>query len=144
MYGGKILQIGTLDEVFNKPSSRYVADFVGVENLFHGKSVIRDDLAEISIDGLKLVSSTLKSGEVSVSIRPEDILVSKAPIESSARNSFSGVLTETIKMKSTVKVVVDAGIPFRVVLTKRAYDDMGLSPGMTLYLTFKASVTHIF
>jgi molybdate transport system ATP-binding protein/molybdate/tungstate transport system ATP-binding protein len=39
--------------------------------------------------------------------------------------------------------VVDTGIPFKVILTKRAYEDMGLSAGMPVYLTFKASVTHI-
>jgi molybdate transport system ATP-binding protein/molybdate/tungstate transport system ATP-binding protein len=143
MHGGRILQIGTPDEVFNKPNSRFVADFVGVENLFRGHAVIRDDLSEISVDGIKVISTTLKSGDVSVSIRSEDILVSKEPIESSARNSFSGVLLETIRMKSTVKLVVDTGIPFKVILTKRAYEDMGLSAGMPVYLTFKASVTHI-
>lgn len=143
MHGGKILQIGTPDEVFRKPNSTFVADFVGVENLFHGKAVIQGDLAEISVNGLKVVSSTLKSGNVSLSIRPEDILISKNPIESSARNSFSGVIAEVSRMKSTVKVVIDAGIPFRVVLTKRDYDDMGLSIGKKVYLTFKASATHI-
>lgn len=143
MHGGKILQIGTPDEVFRKPNSTFVADFVGVENLFHGKAVIQGDLAEISVNRLKVVSSTLKSGNVSLSIRPEDILISNDPIESSARNSFSGVVAEVSRMKSTVKVVIDAGIPFRVILTKRDYDDMGLSIGKKVYLTFKASATHI-
>ncbi|WP_321428819.1 ATP-binding cassette domain-containing protein [uncultured Methanolobus sp.] len=143
MHGGKIHQIGTPDEVFRKPNSAFVADFVGVENLFHGTSVIRDDLSEIWANGLTIISSTLKSGNVSVSIRPEDILVSKTPIDSSAQNSFSGVLTEITRMKSTVNLVIDSGIPFRVVLTKRAYDDMGLYVGSWVYLTFKASATHI-
>ena len=143
MHGGKIHQIGTPDEVFRKPNSAFVADFVGVENLFHGTSVIRDDLAEIWVNGLTIISSTLKSGDVSVSIRPEDILLSKNPIDSSAQNSFSGVLTEITRMKSTINLVIDSGIPFRVVLTKRAYDDMGLYPGSWVYLTFKASATHI-
>ena len=143
MHGGKIHQIGTPDEVFRKPNSTFVADFVGVENLFHGKAVIKDELAEIRINDLTIISSTLRSGDVSISIRPEDILISKDPIDSSARNSFSGVLAEVTKTKSTVKLVIDTGIPFHAVLTKRAYDDMGVFPGSEIYLTFKASATHI-
>ncbi|MDY0388694.1 MAG: ABC transporter ATP-binding protein [Methanolobus sp.] len=143
MHGGKIHQIGSPDEVFRKPNSRFVADFVGVENLFHGKAVVKDDLAEIYVNGLKIISSILRSGDVSVSIRPEDILISKNPIYSSATNAFTGTLTEISRMRSTVKLVIDAGIPFRVVLTKRAYDDMELSIGADVYLTFKASATHI-
>lgn len=143
MYKGKIHQVGTPDEVFRKPNSAFVADFVGVENLFHGTSVIRDEQSEIWVNGLIIISSTLKSGDVSVSIRPEDILLSKDPIDSSAQNSFSGVLTEITRMKSTVNLVIDSGIPFKVVLTKRAYDDMGLYVGSWVYLTFKASTVHI-
>jgi molybdate transport system ATP-binding protein/molybdate/tungstate transport system ATP-binding protein len=73
---------------------------------------------------------------------PEDILISKDSIDSSARNSFSGVLAEVTRIKSTVKLIIDTGIPFHVVLTKRAHDDMGLFPGSEIYLTFKASATH--
>ncbi|MGM0770957.1 MAG: TOBE domain-containing protein [Halobacteriota archaeon] len=143
MHKGKILQVGTPDEVFSKPSSRYVADFVGVENLFHGKAVIKGDLTEISVDGLKVISSTLKSGDVSLSVRPEDIFVSKDHIETIASNSFSGTLVEVSRMRSTVKLVIDAGTHFRVVLTKRTFDEMGISIGEKVYLTFKASAAHI-
>lgn len=73
---------------------------------------------------------------------PGDILISKDPIDSNARNSFSGVLAEVTKTKSTVKLIIDTGIPFHLVLTKRAYDDMGLFPSSEIYLTFKASATH--
>ncbi|MBN2110661.1 MAG: ABC transporter ATP-binding protein [Methanosarcinaceae archaeon] len=143
MHEGRIHQTGTPDEVFRKPNSRFVADFVGVENLFHGRSVIRDDISEIEVNGSIMFSSTLRSGDVSVSIRPEDILVTKEHIESSARNSFSGVVTDVTRMRSTVKLVIDAGIPFRVELTTRAFDKMKLNTGMKVYLTFKASATHL-
>ncbi|WMW22695.1 TOBE domain-containing protein [Methanolobus mangrovi] len=69
-------------------------------------------------------------------------MISKDPIDPSASNSFSGVLSEVIRMRSTVKLMIDAGIPFRVVLTKRAYGDMQLSIGSNVCLTFKASATH--
>lgn len=143
MHGGKIHQVGTPDEVFRKPNSKFVADFVGVENLFHGNSVIFNDLSEIEVNGHTIISSTRREGDVVISIRPEDILISNDPIDSSARNSFTGVVSDVIRMKSTIKLVIDTGIPFRVVLTKRAYDDMKLSTGSEVYLTFKASAVHL-
>lgn len=143
MHEGKIHQVGTPDEVFRKPNSTFVADFVGVENLFHGKAVMKDDLSEIKVNGLIITSTSPGDGDVVVSIRPEDILISKVPIDSSARNSFSGVVSEVIRMKSTIKLLIDTGLLFRVVLTKRAYDDMELSQGSKVHLTFKASATHI-
>jgi iron(III) transport system ATP-binding protein len=37
MNGGKIEQIGTPEEIYNRPRSRFVADFVGSANLIEGK-----------------------------------------------------------------------------------------------------------
>ena len=36
MNGGKIEQIGTPEEIYNRPHSRFVADFVGSANLIRG------------------------------------------------------------------------------------------------------------
>jgi molybdate transport system ATP-binding protein/molybdate/tungstate transport system ATP-binding protein len=144
MCGGRIIQVGTPDEVFRRPNSKFIADFVGVANLFRGRSAVHDDLSEVRIDGISVVSSTIASGDVSVSIRPEDILISKREIDSSARNSFSGVITEVKDMGGIVRAVVDVGLPFVVALTKRSYDDLRLAPGTRVRIVFKASAVHIF
>ncbi len=43
-----------------------------------------------------------------------------------------------------VKVWVDAGIPFMVMLTRRGCQEMDLSEGDHVYLTFKATAVHVF
>jgi len=98
MGNGQIIQVGAPDDVFRKPNSEFIADFVGVENLFRGKSVVHDTISEVHADGICILSSTLKSGDVSISIRPEDILISKKEIDSSARNSFSGEIMEGLRI----------------------------------------------
>ena len=103
MCGGRIIQVGAPDEVFRRPNSEFIADFVGVENLFRGKSVVHDDIALVHADGMSMVSSSLKSGDVSISIRPEDILISKKEIETSARNSFYGEITEVKNMGTIIE-----------------------------------------
>jgi molybdate transport system ATP-binding protein/molybdate/tungstate transport system ATP-binding protein len=142
MNEGKIIQIGKPDEVFKKPKSEFVANFVGVENLFKGNSTINNGISNININGINVVSTTCKSGGWIVSVRPEDILVSKKSIESSARNSFNGKITDIVDKGAIIKIVVDCGIPFSAIITRRSFDDMELTKGMSAYLTFKASDVH--
>jgi molybdate transport system ATP-binding protein/molybdate/tungstate transport system ATP-binding protein len=142
MNEGKIIQIGKPDEVFKKPKSEFVANFVGVENLFKGNSTINNGISDININGINVVSTTCKSGDWIVSVRPEDILVSKKSIESSARNSFNGKITDIVDKGAIIKIVVDCGITFSAIITRRSFDDMELTKGMSAYLTFKASDVH--
>ena len=144
MNEGEIIQVGKPNEVFRKPSSKFVADFLGVDNLFKGESTIDKGVSHIDVNGISIASTTLESGKVYVSIRPEDILVSKNRIESSARNSFQGKIDSIVDEGITVKLIVDIGIPFAVVITKQSFDDMGLASGIPVYITFKASAVHTF
>lgn len=144
MGSGQIIQVGAPDDVFRKPNSKFIADFVGVENLFHGRSVVYDGISKVHTDGICMVSSTLKSGNVTVSIRPEDILISKKELDSSARNVFPGMIVEVKDMGPLVRLVVDVGVPFAVALTKLSYEDMELAYGTHVYIAFKASSTHLF
>ena len=85
-----------------------------------------------------------KSGNVYVSVRPEEIFVSLKPIESSARNSFYGEIENIVDEGNIIRITVNAGIPFVVSITKRSFDDMGLQIGTKVYLTFKATCVHVF
>ena len=134
MNGGEILQVGTPEQVFRKPSSEFIANFVGVENVFNGESVIDPDTgaAAIVVDGVKIISASGKSGNAFVSIRPEDILVSREKIETSARNSYRREIIEIRERGAIVKIVVEVGIPLVVVITKRSFEDMRLKKCITM------------
>ena len=144
MNEGEIIQAGKPNEVFRKPNSKFVAEFLGIGNLFEGKSTIDKGISYIDIEGINIASTTLKSGDVYVSIRPEDILVSKQRIESSARNSFQGKIESILDEGTTIKLIVDVGIPFIAIITKQSFDDMELRDGGSVYITFKASTVHVF
>ncbi len=143
---GEIVQVGTPNEVFRKPESEFAAEFLGVGNLFQGESRVDNDIAGIDVDGINIVSATLKPGSVHVSIRPEDILVSTKQIVSSARNSFKGKITSILDAGTILKIAVDVGIdvPFVVAITKQSFDEMNLKTGGEVYITFKASAVHVF
>jgi molybdate transport system ATP-binding protein/molybdate/tungstate transport system ATP-binding protein len=144
MNEGRIIQVGSPDDIFRKPNCEFVANFVGVENLFKGKSIVENGSAHINIDGVNIFSTNRKSGEAFISIRPEEILISKQPFKSSARNSLKGKIARIVNSGATAKITVDAGVPFNVMITKQSLENMELKEGITAYITFKASAVHIF
>jgi molybdate transport system ATP-binding protein/molybdate/tungstate transport system ATP-binding protein len=145
MNDGDIVQYGHPDEVFRKPNCEFIANFTGVENIFKGTCIRKDDTSIISVDGLTIFSGTCsEDGVVCASVRPEDILISRGPVKSSARNSFMGTITDIVNNGMVIRVTVDAGKPFVSVLTRQGYDDLQLKKGDVVYLTFKASAVHVF
>ncbi|MBN2238915.1 MAG: ATP-binding cassette domain-containing protein [Dehalococcoidales bacterium] len=144
MNQGEIVQVGKPEEVFRKPNSRFAAEFLGVSNVFRGNASVEDGITYIGVNGHKLASAGSGQGEVYASIRPEDILVSLNPIDSSARNSFRGNICDFSNTGVVVNLNVDTGIPFIASITRRSFMDMELKPGMEVFLTFKAADVHVF
>ncbi len=77
-------------------------------------------------------------------IRPDDILLSKRPFKSSARNLFKGEIAEIAERGPLVKIKVAAGMDFVVLITRRSLLEMGLTVGSEAYLSFKASSVLVF
>lgn len=144
MNEGRIIQVGKPDDIFRKPNCEFIANFVGVENLFRGKSIVENGFSCININGVDIFSANRKSGDAFISIRPEEILISKQPFKSSARNSLKGKILEIIDSGAIAKVTVDTGIPFNVMITKQSLEDMALKNGEIANITFKASAVHMF
>ncbi len=143
MSGGRIIQVGGADEIFRRPKSEFVASFVGMENIFKGKSKLKGNIAEIDLMGTKIEAVTRRKGDVKVCIRPDEILLSKRSIRSSGRNTLRGKITEISDRGATVKLKVDVGQEFVVMITKRSFLDMRSNMGSKVYITFKASSVHV-
>jgi len=136
--------IGEPSEVFRKPNSKFTAEFLGVTNIFRGESSVDNGMAYIDINGLRVTSTDTRQGQVYLSIRPEDILVSLRPVESSARNSLRGKIEDISDAGIIVRITVDVGVPFVAAITRHSFLDMGLRQGMDVFLTFKAADVHVF
>lgn len=141
---GKIGEVGTPSEIFGR-FSKTLASFAALENTFTGNAKVAEDsttLVDIG-NGINLVTSDQSSGPVSIFISPEDIILSKNLIVSSARNVFEGRVVSVSDFGSIVKLQVDVGKQFTVQITKRSFSDMGLNVGSELFLAFKASSVHL-
>ena len=141
---GKIAETGTASEIFGKPS-KSLAGFARLENVFSGISKIREDgtsLIEVG-DAVQIEATLKKSGKVTVLVRPEDIIVSRKAVSSSARNVFQGKIIGISDLSSTVKLNVDVGKSFVAQITKRSFSEMRLNLNSKVFLTFKASSVYI-
>lgn len=86
MNAGKVEQIGSPSDIYDRPGTRFVADFIGDTNLFRGE-VIRDEGArpmlrvdrQLSID---LPGSIEQTGPLSLALRPEKIDLTTPPAPS--------------------------------------------------------------
>ncbi len=108
MKGGQIDQLAPPVEIYNRPRTRFVADFIGDTNLLSGEV----DGEHLTVDGAKIPlheSAGVKAGEKAyLSIRPEMVTVhtgGKTP-EDGARPSLEGTVEETIFVGSVWKTIV--------------------------------------
>ncbi len=144
MMKGRIMQVGTPFEIFNKPLDEAIADFVGVENILSGTA--RDNksgVVEIEVDnGANIFAvSSYGEGKVKAFIRPEDIILSVSREESSARNSLKGLIEEIDDMGPLTRVRLDNSIV--ALITKQSRERLGLRIGAEVYVSFKATSVHV-
>lgn len=79
---GKVLQVGTPDEIYEKPSQRFVADFIGETNFISGRVLERQDSSgfvrlttgDVVGASFEAHSPSLES-DVTVAIRPEKLML---------------------------------------------------------------------
>ena len=101
MDAGKIVQVGEPREIYETPSSKYVADFIGSVNIFNGEvDAAAPDMMRINTDEGPVMCEPLAGlkakQKVHVAVRPERIRLSRNPIE--AVNTLKGMVTEVAYM----------------------------------------------
>jgi spermidine/putrescine transport system ATP-binding protein len=72
MTEGRVEQLGSPSEVYETPTSSYIADFLGVSNLMQGKALAPGRVA-VAGQEMTCVSTNDASGGVTVCIRPERV-----------------------------------------------------------------------
>ncbi|MDD4253131.1 MAG: ATP-binding cassette domain-containing protein, partial [Methanoculleus horonobensis] len=79
MQDGRIVQAGSPDEVFRRPTTEFVAAFTGMENVYCGVSRVRNGEAAIDLGEIVVRTVTTIEGDVCVGIRPEEVILSRRP-----------------------------------------------------------------
>ena len=84
MHGGRIQQVGTPMEVYQRPANRFVASFIGAPtmNTIDGRIESHDDRTMFVCDAFRLPVASTTTGDVTAGIRPEHFAVADdGPIE---------------------------------------------------------------
>ena len=117
MNEGRIVQIGSPRDIYERPRTRFVADFIGSTNFLDGRIVARDaatgrltaetELGNVAIAG----DAGLKAGDrVAVSIRPEDVEVVEAqPGGGDPFNVVTGVVDQKVFLGEFVDFKIKVG-----------------------------------
>ncbi|MEJ0020317.1 MAG: ABC transporter ATP-binding protein [Acetobacteraceae bacterium] len=115
MQGGCVVQSGTPDQIYERPASRFVADFIGMSNLLSGviASVARDGVSIRLDSGATVVAENDGAGRregerVEAVIRPETIGIGAGC--DGAVNRLSGVIAHVVYSGAVTYCYVDVGL----------------------------------
>jgi len=146
MAGGRILQTGTVHEVFARPASAQVAEAVGVENILPAEIVSR----AAGLMRLRVGSAVLEcldggeSGPVLASIRAEDVALTRDTAHASTqRNRLNGVVRAMAIEGPLARVELDCGFPLASLVTAQSAADLNLAPGESLAAVVKTTAVHV-
>jgi tungstate transport system ATP-binding protein len=147
MASGKIVQSGTTAQIFNRPDSEFVANFVGTETILEGTvQSCKAGLMAISVAGkiIEAVGNFLPGHNVYCCLRPENITVSPTmPEKISARNIFEAKIQKIVRQTFFYKMFLDCGFPMVAYITVSSCEDLGLCEGSIVAASFKATAVHV-
>lgn len=131
------------DEILSLVNGRIVKG--SIENFFTGDVAVKDNIKWVQLtSSLNIKVVTERKGKVHILIPPEDIILSRKPFQSSARNVLKGTIKRIEIERETVSVCCDAGVEFIVLITKPSFNRMKLSIGSPVFLTFKTTSVKVF
>lgn len=106
MRAGRIEQIGTPEELYSRPASAFVADFVGLSNRV--PAVVQGEVATVLGTTLPLVSADAPAGSGVALVRPEDVLI--VPGDDPGATSAAVVSTSFLGSLRRTRVRLDDGL----------------------------------
>ncbi len=146
MDGGRILQVDTPRNIYERPANARVAGFFGDINLWSAVVGDRPGTVRVPALGFEMPTRGLlpPSGTaVSVAVRPERIAMSRAPL-SGAEHAVTGTVQETVYLgtASTCFVKTQAGGTVRV-LAPHADGASAFNKGETVHLSWPSTAVTV-
>lgn len=144
---GEVVQTGPALEVFSRPATESLAAFLGLETYLEGTVVVGEqgELRFILPGGQELSCGEAPLGHAVACIPPEDVvLLTTAPQHDlSLRNVLPGVVKEVRPDGRMLRVsVASDGLDIAALVTKAAFEELGLSVGAPVAAAFKAAALH--
>ena len=132
MYGGRIEQLGAPREIYERPATRFVAEFIGASSVLRGRATAGDRVALAGGEPVRVLGvSGLSAGEaVELAIRPERIRLAGGDGE----NMMDGRVTAVVYQGVQTDVTVEIGGGQRLLVFVAEPAPTALAPGQAVRL----------
>jgi spermidine/putrescine transport system ATP-binding protein len=142
MSKGEIAQIGSARDIYRTPANRFVAEFVGRNNIFSGTSrggkIIETPAGRFTID------QDMPAGQPVTFVVAADVL-SPSVTATASSNTFPAQVISEEFVGSMVTLFLEAagGTEIKVQVQERQLADLPREAGGTLYLSFDPARAHV-
>jgi iron(III) transport system ATP-binding protein len=116
MNQGKIVQVGSAEEIYHRPATKFVADFIGVTNFISGRVAEVDaDRAEAVLEAdfgrvrckVLVPESAIQGRQATAFVRPEDVEVRER--SAGGENLFRGTVLHRVYLGNILYLFVKLG-----------------------------------
>jgi len=117
------------------------------ENLFRVELPAESSggLKQVCVGPIAIAVLSDKTGPAILAVPPTDILVSRDPVATSARNVFRGRVTGLVRRRDGAEeLTADVGVELVAAVSEDAVRDLGLTPRTAAVFAFKASAVRVF
>ena len=138
---GRVLQVGTPQELVAAPADAFVASFTGANVLRGLARAAPGGLTEVVLDaGGVVFSADAGSGPVGLAVHPWEVSVGREPPGDSAVNHLRGRVASLVAVGNRVRVRVG---PLAAEITAASAERLALREGDVVVATFKATATRL-
>jgi spermidine/putrescine transport system ATP-binding protein len=146
MHDGRVQQVGTPQEIYEQPRSRFVAEFIGESGFLHGtvEGVTGDTAAVRLASGERVAARTSSPAaagdEVSLAIRPEHVTLDVPASPTPGTNVVRGRLVSAEYVGSDSYYKLDAGAAGDIIVRQTGAGNP-VAPGQDVPVAFDAART---
>jgi len=140
MNQGRIEQVGTPEEVYARPASPFVYQFLGDVNLFHAR--VEGTTLRVAGAAIDMPEDAVASGEANVFVRPHLLTVNPQP---SGPGEFPARVVRINAAGPLVRVelVTSSGEPVRVEMSQERYQELRLQRDAEVFVSFGARDAYV-
>jgi tungstate transport system ATP-binding protein len=146
---GRIVQVGSLHDIFYRPQGKDIARFVGIDTILKGVVESNEEgHARVSVGNavFEVLTPCRPGTQVSLFIRPEEVTIAPKDGDlpkTSVRNQLTGTITKMVPFGPFVRTTIDFGSSLTALVTRRSADELSLTVGMTVIAGVKATAIHV-
>jgi ABC-type Fe3+/spermidine/putrescine transport system ATPase subunit len=138
---GRLLQVGTPEELVATPADPFVASFTGANLLAGTAAPGPDGLTAVTLDaGGVALSTDAARGRVAVAVHPWEVSLARGATDDSAVNHLPATVLSIARLGNRARVRVGA---LSAEVTTASVERLGLAVGDPVVVSFKATAARL-